>query len=122
MKLGIITSFFSLALMACSASAPLPAPKGGHAETGGGPPHAHLIWCHGNPESCFEGAATFCNRADDPNDLYSVSPLGEGNGRAIRIKATGKWHQVAEAGMQFPAMVQQDDGWRMYFMCDDDHG
>lgn len=72
------------------------------------PSDAFLTWCK-NPESCFEGAAAFCTEDDLSGNSYSqhVHP--------------GPWHQVAETDMAFPAMIQDHDGWRMWFACGEKH-
>jgi hypothetical protein len=66
------------------------------------PSNEHLVWCQGSPANCFDAASAFCGD-DQQGNLQSHQP--------------GKWLQVAEPGMSFPAMIQQDAGWSMVIRC-----
>lgn len=66
------------------------------------PADAHLAWCKGEPSSCFDAAKTLC--------FYE--------GKMFSTPLKGKFHQVPEADMAFPAMVQEGDTWRILFVCD----
>jgi hypothetical protein len=63
------------------------------------PPDSHLAWCGKSTEDCFDAASTLC---------------------APEHTRRGKFHQVPEADMSFPAMIQEGNGWRMLFVCDAD--
>jgi hypothetical protein len=69
------------------------------------PSNAHLTWCR-NAVGCFDSAAALCS-VEDHTEWSEVS----------QHPASGPWHQVPETGMKFPAMIQDDSGWRMVFVC-----
>jgi len=68
----------------------------------------HLVWCKAE-EECFTNASLQCS--PDHNALTG----GYFNG----YPRPGKWHAVAENGMAFPAIIQEEHGWRMLIMCDE---
>lgn len=112
-KLGIITQevlglCLGSLLMGCAAS-----PKAPIQEVSSNPMivpvKAHLAWCKNGPEECFEAAGEMCSPDNDLGVAISQHPK------------PGPWHQVAEQGMMFPAMIQdQDHSWRMLFVCNNE--
>lgn len=64
--------------------------------------NAHLVWCP-TADDCFTLAATFCGVAKGGSGQH-VTP--------------GRFHPVAEKGYEYPAMIQETNGWRMLIVCD----
>jgi hypothetical protein len=57
------------------------------------PSDAYLVHCQAkDPIDCFESVTAFCHQ--------------------------DTWHQVAEGDYTFPAMVQEDNGWRFVVACE----
>lgn len=87
---------FTLCCAACSASKPVHAPailarKTAVPETGALPPEAKIVHCAEPTGGCFDTAKVLCG---------------------------GPWHQVAEPGMAFPAIVSDEQGgYRMLVVC-----
>lgn len=111
-KLGIITSGMLLgaALMGCSHSVPEVKDASGASIVMTVPADAHLVWCKGGPEDCFDAAGSFCSS----DKLEGMT--------ATQHPQPGAWHQAPEVGMVFPAMIQEKDhSWRMLFVCDSEN-
>lgn len=115
-KLGIITQevlglFLGSLLAGCSTAIVLPHPVKSTQTTVTVtmPDNAHWAWCKGpETDGCFEAAAAMCS--DDSVGVGGVVP---------QHPKPGKFHQVPESDMTFPAMIQEaNGGWRMLFVCD----
>jgi len=98
--LGLLTTVS----MACSGCAHKDTAKvtDTHAVSILAPADAHLAWCKDAPGNCFSAAQALC--------FYE--------GKMFNTPLKGKFHQVPEADMAFPAMIQEGDTWRILFVCD----
>lgn len=112
MKLSLIGTFLttiSMSCMGCSANVIPPKTVASEApSTVKIPEGSHFVWCSGEPANCFDSAALMCGET-----------LEGARGQVTQHSKPGKWHQVAEVGMTFPAMIQNGDVWRMLVVCDE---
>jgi hypothetical protein len=69
------------------------------------PEDAHYVHCGNDVEDCFRGAELDCS--PDRNNTH------------MQHQRPGRFIQVPEPGFYWPAIVQEESGWKIFISCQD---